>query len=104
MAGEVIYEAHPAMFRAHPFWFILFVLLIAAFGIGLLILLYWYITTRATAHIIHVIRGRRARKADSRPSGIAGRSSSVAGAVVFRAITCARGRWSSVTCPSRGMS
>ena len=41
MAGEVIYEAHPAMFRAHPFWFILFVLLIAAFGIGLLILLYW---------------------------------------------------------------
>ena len=36
------------MFRAHPFWFILFVLLIAAFGLGLLILLYWYIKTRAT--------------------------------------------------------
>ncbi len=49
MAGQVVYEAHPAMFRAHPFWFILFVLLIAAFGIGLLILLYWYIKTRATA-------------------------------------------------------
>jgi uncharacterized membrane protein YdbT with pleckstrin-like domain len=49
MAGTVIYEAHPAMFRAHPFWFILFVLLIAAFGIGILILLYWYILTRATA-------------------------------------------------------
>ena len=49
MAGTVVYEAHPAMFRAHPFWFILFVLLIAAFGIGLLILLYWYIKTRATA-------------------------------------------------------
>jgi uncharacterized membrane protein YdbT with pleckstrin-like domain len=49
MAGKVVYEAHPAMFRAHPFWFILFVLLIAAFGIGLLILLYWYIKTRATA-------------------------------------------------------
>jgi uncharacterized membrane protein YdbT with pleckstrin-like domain len=49
MAGTVIYEAHPAMFRAHPFWFILFVLLIAAFGIGLLILLYWYIKTRATS-------------------------------------------------------
>jgi len=49
MAGAVIYEAHPAMFRAHPFWFILFVLLIAAFGIGLLILLYWYIKTRATS-------------------------------------------------------
>ena len=49
MAGTVIYEAHPAMFRAHPFWFILSVLLIAAFGIGILILLYWYIQTRATA-------------------------------------------------------
>jgi len=48
MAGTVIYQAHPAMFRAHPFWFILFVLLIAAFGLGLLILLYWYIKTRAT--------------------------------------------------------
>jgi uncharacterized membrane protein YdbT with pleckstrin-like domain len=49
MVGTEIYKAHPAMFRAHPFWFILFVLLIAAFGIGLLILLYWYIKTRATA-------------------------------------------------------
>ena len=49
MAGTVIYQAHPAMFRAHPFWFILSVLLIAAFGIGILILIYWYIKTRATA-------------------------------------------------------
>jgi uncharacterized membrane protein YdbT with pleckstrin-like domain len=49
MAGTTVYEAHPAMFRAHPFWFIVFVLLIAAFGIGLLILLYWYIKTRATS-------------------------------------------------------
>jgi uncharacterized membrane protein YdbT with pleckstrin-like domain len=49
MAGQLIYEAHPAMFRAHPFWFILCVLLIAAAGIGILILLYWYIKTRATA-------------------------------------------------------
>ncbi len=43
------YQAHPAMFRAHPFWFILFVLLISAGGLGILILLYWYIKTRATA-------------------------------------------------------
>ncbi len=49
MSGAVIYEAHPAMFRAHPFWFILSVLLIAALGLGILILLYWYIKTRATA-------------------------------------------------------
>ncbi len=49
MTETVIYEAHPAMFRAHPFWFILAVLLIAAFGVGILILIYWYIKTRATA-------------------------------------------------------
>jgi uncharacterized membrane protein YdbT with pleckstrin-like domain len=49
MAGTVIYEAHPAMFRAHPFWFMLCCLLILAFGIGIVILLYWYIKTRATA-------------------------------------------------------
>jgi uncharacterized membrane protein YdbT with pleckstrin-like domain len=48
MAEAVVYEAHPSMFRAHPFWFILCVILIPAFGIGLLILLYWYIKTRAT--------------------------------------------------------
>jgi uncharacterized membrane protein YdbT with pleckstrin-like domain len=48
MTDHVIYEAHPAMFRAHPFWFILAVALIAAFGAGVLILLYWYIKTRAT--------------------------------------------------------
>jgi ABC-type multidrug transport system permease subunit len=28
------------MFRAHPFWFVLAVVLIAAFGIGIIILLY----------------------------------------------------------------
>ncbi len=49
MTDTVIYEAHPAMFRAHPFWFIFAVLLIAAFGLGIVILLYWYIQTRATA-------------------------------------------------------
>ena len=80
MPGTTIYEAHPAMFRAHPFWFILCVLLIAVFGtgiiilrataqtaadgkliyelsilliaavgVGFLVLLYWYVKTRATA-------------------------------------------------------
>ena len=37
------------MFRAHPFWFILCLLLTAAFGIGMIILLYWFLKTRATA-------------------------------------------------------
>ena len=49
MNGNVVYEAHPAMFRAHPFWFIGCVVLIPAFGIGILLLLYWYIHTRQTA-------------------------------------------------------
>ena len=48
MAGDIIYQAHPAMFRAHPFLFILAVLSIAVFGLGILILLYWYIKTRMT--------------------------------------------------------
>ena len=42
----IIYDAHPAMFRAHPFWFVVYIILIPAFGLGLLLLLYWYIETR----------------------------------------------------------
>jgi len=49
MNGKIVYEAHPAMFRAHPFWFIGCVILIPALGIGILLLLYWYIHTRQTA-------------------------------------------------------
>ena len=41
MAGTVIYEAHPAMFRAHPFWFIGCIILIPVFGLGIILLLYW---------------------------------------------------------------
>lgn len=48
MAARVIYEAHPAMFRAHPFWFIGCIVLIPALGIGVLLMLYWYIHTRQT--------------------------------------------------------
>jgi hypothetical protein len=40
MAGTVIYEAHPTMFRAHPFWFIGCIILIPVFGLGVLLLLY----------------------------------------------------------------
>ena len=49
MAGTVIYEAHPAMFRAHLFWFIGCIILIPVFGLGVLLLLYWHIHTRQTA-------------------------------------------------------
>ncbi len=44
---EPRFDAHPAMFRSHPFWFILAVLLIPV-GIGILILLGWYLVTKAT--------------------------------------------------------
>jgi len=45
LTGTVIYEAHPAMFRAHPFWFIGGVILVRVFGL----LLYWYTHARQTA-------------------------------------------------------
>lgn len=37
------YHASPAMFRNRPLGFILSVALIPAFGVGILILLYWYV-------------------------------------------------------------
>ena len=49
MADTILYQAHPGMFRSHPFLFILCILLIPAFGIGILLLLYWYIKTRMTS-------------------------------------------------------
>jgi uncharacterized membrane protein YdbT with pleckstrin-like domain len=42
MADQILYEAHPAMFRNHPFGFILCLLLCAA-GVGLFIFLYWWL-------------------------------------------------------------
>jgi uncharacterized membrane protein YdbT with pleckstrin-like domain len=48
MNSEAVYVAHPAMFRAHPFYFILCVLLIPVFGLGILVLLGWYIHCKMT--------------------------------------------------------
>ena len=48
MEEQVLYEEHPAMFRNHPFLFILSVVLIAAFGLGLVILLVWWVQTLGT--------------------------------------------------------
>ncbi len=41
------YDANPAMFKNHPLGFILSIALIPAFGIGVLILLYWFVQTKA---------------------------------------------------------
>ncbi len=44
---ETLLELHPAMFRSNPLGFVISVLLIAAVGIGLLILGWWWLETRA---------------------------------------------------------
>ncbi len=56
------YDASPAMFRNHPLAFVGAVMLIAAFGLGILILLYWYIKVRSvrltiTGDLIHLSQG-----------------------------------------------
>src|SRR5262245_57189157 len=56
MAGMVIDEAHPAMFRARPFWFISCIILILVFRLGVLPLLHWYIHTRQTALTVTRLR------------------------------------------------
>ncbi len=47
MSEEIRYENHPPMFRNHPIGFILSILLIPAFGVGLLILLVWYVKSKS---------------------------------------------------------
>ena len=44
---QVLYEAHPAMFRNRPISFILCVIL-SLVGVGLIILFIWYLRSRAT--------------------------------------------------------
>lgn len=45
--SDQIARFHPLMFRNNPLGFILSVLLILAGGIGILILLYWFVRTRS---------------------------------------------------------
>lgn len=46
--GAVLYEEHPRMFRGHPFGFVLSILLIPVAGIGILILLAWWLRCKQT--------------------------------------------------------
>jgi uncharacterized membrane protein YdbT with pleckstrin-like domain len=50
MSDRRAYAAHPAMFRNNPLLFILFVVLIPVFGVGLILLGIWYLVT-ITDHI-----------------------------------------------------
>jgi uncharacterized membrane protein YdbT with pleckstrin-like domain len=52
MDDQTLYEAHPAMFRNHPFGFILCLILVAAFGLGLLIFLFWWLKCMGVALIV----------------------------------------------------
>ncbi len=49
--SEVLYEANPSLVRMYPFGTILAVLLIPV-GVGILLLLYWYLQTKADKLII----------------------------------------------------
>ena len=46
MNAPVFYDANPSMFKNQPIGFILSVALIPVFGLGILILLYWFVKTR----------------------------------------------------------
>lgn len=45
---KTLYQSHPSMIRAHPFRFLIALLLIGVFGLGIIILLVWYMRCRAT--------------------------------------------------------
>lgn len=46
--SDVLYSEHPAMFRNNPIGFVACIFLIAAFGLGLLILLWWYLQCKSS--------------------------------------------------------
>lgn len=46
--SESLYSEHPVMFKNNPIGFIIAILLIPFFGVGLLILLGWYLQTKAS--------------------------------------------------------
>lgn len=46
--SEILYSEHPSMFKNNPIGFVACLLLIAAFGVGLLILLWWYLQCKSS--------------------------------------------------------
>lgn len=47
-----LYAAHPAMFKNNPLGFILTLILIPAFGIGIIIFLVWYLKVKAEKLVV----------------------------------------------------
>lgn len=52
VADQVLYDEHPAMFRGNPLGFVGSVLLIPAAGIGLIILLVWWLYCKQTRVVL----------------------------------------------------
>lgn len=48
---DALYDEHPAMFKNHPFGFIISILLIPV-GVGILILLWWYLKCKGTRLVV----------------------------------------------------
>ena len=48
MSKDVLYSNNPSMFKNAPVLFIVYVGLFAAFGIGIILLLIWYLQTKST--------------------------------------------------------
>lgn len=47
-----LYAEHPAMFKNNPLGFVLALLLVPAFGLGLIILLVWYLKIKASKLVV----------------------------------------------------
>lgn len=47
-----LYAEHPAMFKNNPLGFIIALLLVPAFGLGLIILLVWYLKVKASKLVV----------------------------------------------------
>jgi uncharacterized membrane protein YdbT with pleckstrin-like domain len=52
MPERVLYESHPAMFAGNPILFILSILLCFAYGIGVIVLIVWWLRCRGEKLII----------------------------------------------------
>ena len=52
MSESVLYDENPSMFKNEPISFIISIVLIAAFGLGLLLLLVWYLRVKSTRLIV----------------------------------------------------
>ena len=52
MTESTLYYSHPSMFRYNPIGFIFCVILIAGYGIGLLILFFWWLRVIGTTLIV----------------------------------------------------